>query len=158
MGAAGYVTVYDLATVEAAYERLFPGHDVRADLQYANDPTTHEHGRDRCWPEGKECRKTEEHRRSLVLHLPTGQRLLLDYADDQGNNEGLTNDFWFNTDWDDLVDRPDWMSRQDAVPERWKQSDKSYERFPDKTWASYARFHTAIREPDVWKQEVEVWT
>lgn len=156
MGAAGYVTVYDLHTIEAAYRRLWPEHDLGADLTYLNDPTTHEHGKGRCWPNDGDCRKSEEDRRTLVAHLPDGRRLLLDYADDQGNVDGLGNDFWFNTNWDDLVDRPDWMSRSDAIPEKW--TGDSYARFPDKTWGSYARFHTALRAPEVWSQTVEVWT
>lgn len=77
MGAAGYVTVYLLDEIERKYRRRFPDNALRHDWWYLD---------------------------TLTCTLPTGVRLVLDYADDQGNVDGVQNDFWF---YGDQVPIPD---------------------------------------------------
>ncbi len=122
MGAAGSVTVYLLHEVERRFRERFPDNDLRKDLWYLSEG------------EGGE--------RRLVATLPDGTRLLFDYADDQGDHDGLQEPFWFGAgEW---VDRGDLWVEDYAAPDR------------AKIRASQYRVLTVLA--DCWKQEVEVWT
>lgn len=86
MGAAGYVTVYDEAKVREAYEELWGdlGHSIEDDWTYPSwDPD----------PDNP-----PKYDRGWVVRIPLGGRYyLFDYADDQGNHEGVNTSFWFNS-------------------------------------------------------------
>lgn len=78
MGAAGGVTIYKLADIEAKYAEMWPGHDVHKDWWYLD---------------------------TITVELGD-TKYVLDYADDQGYHEGHHNNFWFRSREDDLIDRP----------------------------------------------------
>lgn len=67
MGAAGSVTIYRRSDVEAAYERPWPGESLTEDWHYVD----------------------------TITGDLDGERWILDYADDQGWQEGSRNAFWF---------------------------------------------------------------
>lgn len=80
MGAAGNVTVYDLAEIQMHYRTTHPEHDLLADWWYLKT------GLD----------DLEDKAGSPALVCKIGQSILVfDYADDQGWHEGSGNSFWF---------------------------------------------------------------
>lgn len=119
MGAAGGVTIYKLDDIEAKYAEMWPDGDIRKDWWYLDTITTD----------------------------LDGTKYVLDYADDQGMHQGSSNNFWFNFDEDDLIDRPKDLAK-------W-ESDDSY-RFPGKVHGAHYRVIKVLRE--LRGQHVEVWT
>lgn len=134
MGADGGVTCYDLDEVLRIYAEKFSEFDFWKDMTYASAE-----------PAG--CAQVPR----MVLTLPSGQRILMDYADTENREPTLSNSWAFNSA-EGYVDIPDdlrWRYNFDSV-----YYDGEYHK--GKMPVSQMRVLTVLAE--CWKQEVEVWT
>lgn len=140
MGAAGFVTCYDLDEVLRRYAEHWPDNDFWVDLWYAR----------------RETDLTEDERKwgrspCSVLTLPSGQRILLDYADDQGNHDGFNNPWYFGGDEEPIELPEDIRWRWDIDGTYWKGEHRKHAAPP-----SQVRVLTVLSA--CWSQTVEVWT